>query len=138
MRIIYCGPKWTFSSRSFSKFACLPAALAQAVWRLRQRIRYGTLSERPTAEVPLRGLGHPRPPAPNSQRRHIVPARVLLDRLFGREPESSQLIAVLHLVDGLTLEEVAAQVGLSVSGVRYRLRALRAQLHALEGLEGEA
>lgn len=65
-------------------------------------------------------------------------ARVLLDRLFGREPESSQLIAVLHLVDGLTLEEVAAQVGLSVSGVRYRLRALRAQLHALEGLEGEA
>jgi RNA polymerase sigma-70 factor (ECF subfamily) len=52
-------------------------------------------------------------------------ARMLLDRLFGRQPESSRTIAVLHYVDGLTLEEVARQTGMSVSGVRKRLRKLR-------------
>jgi RNA polymerase sigma-70 factor (ECF subfamily) len=59
-------------------------------------------------------------------------ARSLLDRLFAREPESTRTIAVLHLLDGMTLEEVAAEVGLSVSGVRFRLRGLRAQLSDLE------
>jgi RNA polymerase sigma-70 factor (ECF subfamily) len=51
-------------------------------------------------------------------------ARVLLDRLFGRHPASSRTIAVLHHVDGLTLDQVAAETGLSVSGVRKRLRRL--------------
>ncbi|HKJ85478.1 MAG TPA: sigma-70 family RNA polymerase sigma factor [Spirochaetia bacterium] len=50
-----------------------------------------------------------------------------LERLFKREPESTRTIAVLHYVDGLTLEETATQVGLSVSGVRKRLRQLRAR-----------
>jgi RNA polymerase sigma-70 factor (ECF subfamily) len=59
-------------------------------------------------------------------------ARRLLDRLFSREPESTRTIAVLHLLDGYTLEEVAAEVGLSVSGVRYRLRALRTHIAELE------
>jgi RNA polymerase sigma factor (sigma-70 family) len=52
-------------------------------------------------------------------------AGMLLDRLFGRQPESSRTIAVLHYMDGLTLEEVAQMTGLSVSGVRKRLRKLR-------------
>jgi RNA polymerase sigma-70 factor, ECF subfamily len=52
-------------------------------------------------------------------------ARVVLDRLFGSHPESSRTIAVLHHVDGLTLEEVAREVSMSVSGVRKRLRALK-------------
>jgi RNA polymerase sigma factor (sigma-70 family) len=55
-------------------------------------------------------------------------ARLLLARLFGRHPESSRTIAVLHFVDGLTLEEVAGETGMSVSGVRKRLRALRTSL----------
>jgi RNA polymerase sigma factor (sigma-70 family) len=55
-------------------------------------------------------------------------ARMLLDRLFGRHPESTRTIAVLHFVDGLTLEEVADETGMSVSGVRKRLRKLRASL----------
>ncbi len=55
-------------------------------------------------------------------------ARLLLDRLFGRYPESSRTMAVLHFVDGLTLEQVAAETGLSVSGVRKRLRSLRQTL----------
>jgi RNA polymerase sigma-70 factor, ECF subfamily len=59
-------------------------------------------------------------------------ARVLLDRVFGREPPSTRTMAVLHLVDGMTLEEVAREVGLSVSGVRKRLRGLKARVAALE------
>ncbi len=59
-------------------------------------------------------------------------AASLLDRLFGREQESTRTIAVLHLVDGMTYEQVAAEVGLSVSGVRKRLRTLKAHLEAME------
>ncbi len=60
-------------------------------------------------------------------------ARLLLAQLFGRTPESSRVIAVLHYLDGLTLEEVAREVGMSVSGVRKRLRVLRQELTLLEG-----
>ncbi|MBN1425496.1 sigma-70 family RNA polymerase sigma factor [Candidatus Fermentibacteria bacterium] len=63
-----------------------------------------------------------------------VIARLRLDRIFRREQPSTRLIAVLHLVDGLTLEEVAREVGLSVSGVRKRLRTLRARALELEGV----
>jgi RNA polymerase sigma factor (sigma-70 family) len=62
-------------------------------------------------------------------------AGAVLARLFGREPESTRTIAVLHLVDGMTLEETAAEVGMSVSGIRKRLRTLRAHLQELEGAE---
>jgi RNA polymerase sigma-70 factor (ECF subfamily) len=55
-------------------------------------------------------------------------ARLVLDRLFRRHPASSRTMAVLHYLDGLTLEEVAAEVGLSVSGVRKRLGTLRRAL----------
>lgn len=54
--------------------------------------------------------------------------RRILQRLFAKEPASTATIAVLHLVDGLTLDEVAAEVGMSVSGVRKRLRTLQARL----------
>jgi RNA polymerase sigma factor (sigma-70 family) len=58
----------------------------------------------------------------------------VLQRLFGREQASTRTIAVMHLLDGLTLEEVAAEVGLSVSGVRKRLRGLRSHVQELEGV----
>lgn len=51
--------------------------------------------------------------------------RAFLNELFRREQESTRTIAVLHYLDKLTLEQTAVQVGLSVSGVRKRLRALR-------------
>lgn len=60
-------------------------------------------------------------------------APVLLDRLFGRQPESTRTMAVLHHVDGLTLEEVALECGMSVSGVRRRLRQLRDALAEMGG-----
>lgn len=55
-------------------------------------------------------------------------ARMMLAWLFGRHPESTRTMAVLHYVDGLTLEQVAEATGLSVSGVRLRLRKLRHEL----------
>jgi len=60
--------------------------------------------------------------------------RSLLRKLFGRHPESSRVIAVLHYVDGMTLEETAKEVGMSVSGVRKRLRALRDTLAEINGM----
>ena len=58
-------------------------------------------------------------------------ARSLLGRLFAGVPASTGTIAVLHLLDGMTLEEVAETVGMAVSGVRKRLRVLRAGIPAL-------
>lgn len=60
--------------------------------------------------------------------------RSVLRRMFAQESDSTRTIAVMHLVDGLTLEEVSREVGLSVSGVRKRLRTLRARVAQLEGV----
>jgi RNA polymerase sigma-70 factor (ECF subfamily) len=59
-------------------------------------------------------------------------ARLHVGRALRDELRSTGTMAVLHHVDGLTLDEVAREVGLSVSGVRKRLRGLRARLEALE------
>jgi len=58
--------------------------------------------------------------------------RHLLDGIFSRERASTRTMAVMHYVDGMTLEEVAGHVGLSVSGVRKRLRLLKERSRALE------
>lgn len=55
----------------------------------------------------------------------------ILERVFRQTPASTRTLAVLHLVDGMTLEEVAAEVGLSVSGVRKRLRGVKAKARAI-------
>ena len=52
----------------------------------------------------------------------------LLDRIFKREKQSTREIAVMHFVDGMTLKEVAEESGLSVSGVRKRLRELKGRV----------
>ena len=65
-----------------------------------------------------------------------VESRVLdrhfIDSIFAGERPSTRTMAVMHYVDGMTLEEVARHVGLSVSGVRKRLRLLRARTRSLE------
>lgn len=87
--------------------------------RLRDRKRRPTLA---ADEMLDRIAAHPDPDRPR-----------LLDRLFARHPESTRTMAVLHYVDGMTLERVARECGLSVSGVRKRLRRLRATLEEEEG-----
>jgi RNA polymerase sigma-70 factor (ECF subfamily) len=67
-------------------------------------------------------------------------ARHLLGRLFGAADPlatSTATLAIMHLCDGLTLEETARESGLSVSGVRKRLARLRGRLAVLEGTAAE-
>jgi RNA polymerase sigma-70 factor, ECF subfamily len=52
-------------------------------------------------------------------------ATLFLEFLFGDTPDETRCMAVFHYVDGLTLEETARIMGMSVSGVRKRLSALR-------------
>lgn len=62
-------------------------------------------------------------------------ARDLLSKLFRADDPlaaSSQALAVMHYLDGMTLEEVARSAGMSVSGVRKRLDTVRARLAKLE------
>lgn len=54
-----------------------------------------------------------------------------LERIFAGEKADTRTMAVMHYVDGMTLEEVASECGLSVSGVRKRLRTLRARVKVL-------
>jgi RNA polymerase sigma-70 factor (ECF subfamily) len=68
--------------------------------------------------------------APEAEERGLAAA--MLDRIFGREQPSTRVMATLHLVDGFTLEEVAAEMGMSVSGVRKRLRVLKAHVAELQ------
>lgn len=58
-------------------------------------------------------------------------AEGLLARLFGHEPPSTRVMATMHYVDGMTLEQVAQELNMSVSGVRKRLRKLRERLGQL-------
>jgi len=59
----------------------------------------------------------------------------LLDRIFEKEQPSTREIAMMHYVDGMTLEETAREAGLSVSGVRKRLRVLRQRVEVMEALK---
>ncbi len=61
--------------------------------------------------------------------------RIFLDQLFSSQKASTRTIAVLHYMDGLTLEETAEMSSLSVSGVRRRLRKLREAGFTMEGRE---
>ncbi len=64
--------------------------------------------------------------------------RNLLNRIWGDDAQTLGLVAVLHYVDGMTLEEVAGETGLSLSGVRRRLDRLRRRGEALmKGLDDE-
>ena len=69
--------------------------------------------------------------APEAETRTL--AQRTLDRIFQREPASTRVMAVMHLVDGMTLAEVAAAHDMSVSGVRKRLRVLKANVAELQG-----
>ncbi|MBN1944647.1 MAG: sigma-70 family RNA polymerase sigma factor [Bradymonadales bacterium] len=60
-------------------------------------------------------------------------SRRLLEALFGAERTSTRVMAALHFVDGWSLEEVAREARMSVSGVRKRLRQLKSRLVELEG-----
>jgi RNA polymerase sigma-70 factor (ECF subfamily) len=55
----------------------------------------------------------------------------VLEDVFSRAKENTRRAAEMHYLEGCTLAETAAQVDLSISGVRKRLRTLRDQGVAL-------
>jgi len=70
-----------------------------------------------------------------SRDRHedLVLGRLLLDGIFRNEKPDTRVIAIYHYVDGMTLDETAQMAGMSVSGVRKRLRKLQEQARRLAG-----
>ncbi len=54
-----------------------------------------------------------------------IDANLFLEYIFSDIREDTRCMAVLHYVDGLTLEETAAEMKMSVSGIRKRLAGLR-------------
>ena len=50
---------------------------------------------------------------------------MLLDQIFATSKPDTREMAILHYLDGYTLEETAKKMNMSVSGVRKRLRILR-------------
>lgn len=53
---------------------------------------------------------------------------IYLDEIFSRVKETTRVIAELRYVSGMKLEDIAEVVGMSVSGVRRRLRVLKASV----------
>ncbi len=107
---------------------CCPASL---LWKIATNLCLNRLRDRRAAPEPVEDatlvrLARLEDPEPG------VEARFTLRRLFARHQRSTRLIATLHFVDGLTLEQTAREVGLSVSGVRRRLRGLRETLVQME------
>lgn len=54
-----------------------------------------------------------------------IEASLIIEKIFEKRDHKDSLIATLHFVDGYTLEETAEQIGMSVSGVRKRIRELQ-------------
>ena len=79
-----------------------------------------------TGDLPVEELAGAR----GAELEAALAARLFLARLFAAEPESTAIMAVLHHQGGMTLHEVAAEVGLSASSVRKRLRGLRERVSA--------
>ncbi len=63
-----------------------------------------------------------------------IDAALAIEKIFEKRDHKDSLITTLHFVDGLTLEETAEEIGMSVSGVRKRIREL--QKYSLKLMEG--
>lgn len=57
----------------------------------------------------------------------VTNASIFLDYIFNETKQDTRDMAIMHYVDGLTLEETAKQMNMSVSGVRKRLAHLRSK-----------
>jgi RNA polymerase sigma-70 factor (ECF subfamily) len=52
--------------------------------------------------------------------------RLFVQRILEDEEVSTRMMAIAHFVDGMTLEEVSDEFGMSVSGIRKRLQKFKA------------
>lgn len=69
----------------------------------------------------------------SSMQEEKINISMLLDYIFSDRDSKDKEIAILHYVDGYTLEETAERMKMSVSGIRKRLASLKK--HALKGIE---
>lgn len=61
----------------------------------------------------------------STKQKEIINVSLLLDTIFSQRDSLDKEIATLYYVDDYTLEETAAKVKMSVSGVRKRLAGLK-------------
>lgn len=61
----------------------------------------------------------------SSMNEQKIETSLLLDCIFSERDSKDRQIAILHYVDGYTLEETAELTGMSVSGIRKRLNKLK-------------
>jgi RNA polymerase sigma-70 factor (ECF subfamily) len=54
-----------------------------------------------------------------------IETSILLDCIFSERDTKDRQIAILHYVDGYTLEETSKKMKMSVSGIRKRLEKLK-------------
>jgi RNA polymerase sigma-70 factor (ECF subfamily) len=61
-----------------------------------------------------------------------ISANDLIDSIFRNEKPSTKEIAIMLYIDKMTLEQTAFQTGLSVSGIRKRMRVLKEKVSFLK------
>ena len=61
----------------------------------------------------------------------------ILEKIFRKEKPSTREIAAMFFVDGMTLREIGNEVGLSVSGVRKRIREFRSRAQTMREIYHE-
>ncbi|MFH1727139.1 MAG: sigma-70 family RNA polymerase sigma factor [Pseudomonadota bacterium] len=61
----------------------------------------------------------------------ITGFKAVINKIFKNQASTKEM-AVMHFVDSMTYEEVAETIGLSVSGVRKRLRLFKEKISKLE------
>ncbi|MFH0975735.1 MAG: sigma-70 family RNA polymerase sigma factor [Spirochaetota bacterium] len=70
--------------------------------------------------------------AANDDMESRIAVRDYIERIFAKEKATTGELAVMHYVDKMTLNEVAEISGMSVSGVRKRLRKLTETAKSLD------
>jgi RNA polymerase sigma-70 factor (ECF subfamily) len=87
----------------------------------RDRRAFARRRETAVQDVPPQSTGATRPDELLHQQRELQRAQALLEGI----PAQQRLAFALHVVDGLTCEQIAAQQELPVGTVKTRLRAVR-------------
>jgi RNA polymerase sigma-70 factor (ECF subfamily) len=95
------------------------------------RIRADRVRHSPQIDQLLSGIADKK----SASHEATIDDSLFLDYLFMDVPEGTRCMATLHYLDGLTLEQTAQEMEMSVSGVRKRLVGLRKKaLQCIGGL----
>jgi RNA polymerase sigma factor (TIGR02999 family) len=131
LRLVGTGPRQPWDSRGHF-FAAAAEAMRRILTenaRRKHRLRHGGSCQRlPLDQVDLRAPGTPE---------HLLALNEALDRLAGEEPAVAQVVNLRYFA-GLTIEQTAAALGLSVRTANRHWAYARAWLYQQLGPAGEA